>query len=102
MGFSSLSKSMGRKPVTRPTVPLNRKNGTRSEAAPVGRYAVIAMQLGLLRPVAPVEILVGVERRRALQLVIVGVELVGLEPGVVAQPRPGQWQQIGSHAEEAA
>src|ERR1700688_1952338 len=39
--------------------------GVRSEAAPIGRNTVVAMQLGLLRAIAPVEILVGAERWRA-------------------------------------
>src|SRR5262245_4505843 len=51
----------------------------RSEAAPVRRHAVIAMQFGFLRAIAPVEILVGTERRRALQLFIIDVEFVGFE-----------------------
>src|SRR6478735_3854832 len=58
---------------------------SRSEPAPIGRYSVIAMQLRFLRAIAPVEILVGTERRRAPQLVIVDVELIGLELAVVAK-----------------
>ena len=60
------------------------------------------MQLRFLRAIAPVEILVGAERRRAPELVIVDVELVGLDPRVVGQARPRQRKQSGSHAEEAA
>src|SRR3984957_8892682 len=75
---------------------------SRSEAAPIGRNAVVAVQLGLLRTIAPVEILIGAERWRASQLLTIDVELVGFEPGTVGQARPWQRQQIGSHAEEAA
>src|SRR5712671_4673035 len=75
---------------------------SRSEAAPIGRYSVIAMQLCFLRAIAPVEILVGAERRRAPQLVIVDVKLIGLEFGVVGQTRPWQREQVGSHAKEPA
>src|SRR6476646_5348147 len=75
---------------------------TRSEAAPIGRDAVIAMQFGFLRPIAPVEILVCTKRRRALQLVILDVDFVGLEFRVVAKLAPGQWQKVGTQAEEAA
>src|SRR5688500_9238539 len=39
----------------------NRCAALRSEAAPVRRHAVIAMQLSFLRAIAPVEILVGTE-----------------------------------------
>src|SRR4051794_3706019 len=60
------------------------------------------MQFHFLRTITPVEILVGAKRWRALQLVIVDVELVGFEPRAVAQPAPRQWKQVGSHAEEAA
>ena len=60
------------------------------------------MQFLFLRTIAPVEILVGAERRRALQFVVVDVEFVGLEPGAVAKPAPRQRQQIGADAEEAA
>src|SRR5207248_977269 len=67
---------------------------SRSETTPVGRYSVVAMQRGLLRAIAPVEILVGAERRRVLQLVILDVELISLEASVVAKPRPGQRQQV--------
>src|SRR5207245_11019461 len=74
----------------------------RSEAAPVGRHAVVAMQFRFLRPIAPLEILVSAERWRALQLLIVNVEFVGFAPHVVTQFAPRQWKQIGSHAKEAA
>src|SRR5450759_3200725 len=74
----------------------------RSEPAPVRRYSVIAMQLRFLRAIAPVEIPVGAERRRAPELVIVGIELVSLDPRVVGQARPRQREQVGSHAEEPA
>src|SRR5262245_58712600 len=60
------------------------------------------MQLSFLRAIAPVEILVGTERRRASQFFIVDVELVGLEPWIVAEARPGQWKQTGAYAEKAA
>src|ERR1700733_8409690 len=50
-----------------------------SEAAPVGRNSVIAMQFGFLRAIAPVEILVGTERRRPPEFVVIDVELVRLE-----------------------
>jgi hypothetical protein len=46
------------------------------------------MQLRFLRTIAPVEILVGAERRRAPELVIVDIELVGLDPRVVGWARP--------------
>src|SRR5580704_11025262 len=72
----------------------------RSEATPIRRDAVITVQLGFLRTIAPVEILVGAERWRASQFLIIDVELVGFEPGVVGQTRPWQRQQIGAHAEE--
>src|SRR5216684_5057435 len=74
----------------------------RSEPAPIRWYTVVAMQFGLLRAIAPVEILVGVERRRPPQFVILDVELIGLEFRVVAQTRPWQRQQAGSHAEKSA
>src|SRR5690242_11391701 len=61
----------------------------RSKAAPVRRHAVISMQLRFLCAIAPVEILVGTERRRALQLLIVDVEFVGFELRVVAKPSHG-------------
>src|SRR5580700_12038545 len=70
----------------------------RSESAPVWRYSVIAMQLGFLRAVAPVEILVGAERRRTPEFFVVDVEFVGLEPRIVAKARPRQRQQVGAHA----
>src|SRR6202035_492370 len=73
-----------------------------SEPAPIGRYSVIAMQLRFLRAIAPVEILVGAERRRAPEFVIVDVELVGFELRVIGEARPGERQQVGSHAEEPA
>ena len=60
------------------------------------------MQLRFLRAIAPVEILVGAERRRAPELVIVDIELVGLDPPVVGQARPRQRKQVGSNAEEPA
>src|SRR5258708_32245134 len=50
----------------------------RSESAPVRRYSLIAMQLRFLRAIAPIEILVGAESRRATQLFIVAVQLVRL------------------------
>src|ERR1700686_3958302 len=89
------------KPATSSCVPKI-STGTKSEAAPIRRHAGIAVQFRFLRTIAPVELLVGSERRRALQLVIVDVEFVGFEPGVVAKPAPGQRKQIGSHAEEPA
>src|SRR5260221_6373138 len=55
----------------------------RSESAPIWRYSVIAMQLGFLRTIAPIEIVVGAERRRAAQFFIVDVEFVGLEFRIV-------------------
>src|ERR1700687_1470616 len=74
----------------------------RSETAPVWRYSVITMQLRFLRAIAPVEILVGAEGRRAPQLVLVDIELIGFEGGVVGETRPRQRQQAGSHAEKPA
>src|SRR3954462_4628900 len=74
----------------------------RSKAAPVRRHAVVAMQFGFLGAIAPVEILVGAERRRALQLLIVDVELVGFELRAVAKSSPRQRNQIGADAEKAA
>src|SRR6185437_3854548 len=76
--------------------------GTRSETAPIGWDPVIAMQLGFLRTIAPVKILVGMERRRPLQLFVSDVEHVGFELGVVGKTGPRQRQQAGSDAEEAA
>src|SRR3977135_4196543 len=73
-----------------------------SESAPIRRDVIIAMQRFFLGTIAPAEVLGGAERRRASQLVIVDVELIGFELPVVAQPRPRQRQQAGSHAEEAA
>src|ERR1700754_4141823 len=78
------------------------RGNLRSKAAPIGRHAVVAMQFDFLRPIAPIEIPVGAKRRRAFQLVIVDVELVGFEAGVVVQLAPGQRQEIAAHAEEAA
>src|SRR4029079_12916443 len=78
-----------------------RQNGRpRSEAAQVRGHAVIAMQLFFLGAIAPVEILVGPERRRALQFFIVDVEFVGFEPGVVAKPSPRQRNQVGADAQK--
>src|SRR5258705_13035756 len=74
----------------------------RSETAPIGRDAVVAMQFGFLRPIAPVEILVGTKRRRALQFVILDVDFVGFEFRVVAKLAPRQRQKIGAQAKEAA
>src|SRR5258708_33528914 len=102
MSSPSVRKSIRGKPVTAPSVPQFCKETLRSKAAPVRRHAVIAMQLRFLRTIAPVEILVGAERRRALQLLILDVEFVGLESGAVAEPAPGQRNQIGSDAEKAA
>src|SRR5205085_10618769 len=59
-------------------------------------------QLRFLGTIAPVEILIGAERRRALQLVIVDVEFIGFEFRAVTQPAPRQWKQAGSHTEETA
>src|ERR1700730_6342363 len=75
---------------------------SRSEAAPIWRCSVIAVQLRFLRTIAPVEIQVGAERRRAPEFLIVDVELVGLESGVVGEARPWHRKQGGSHAEEPA
>ena len=54
-------------------------------AAPIRRHAATAVQLRFLRTIAPIEILVRAERRRALQLFVVDVEFVGFEFDVVAQ-----------------
>src|ERR1700738_1353195 len=78
------------------------KRNKQSEATPVWRYAIIAMQLCFLRTVAPIEILVRAERRRVFQLVIVDVEFVRLEPHIVAKATPGQRKQVRSHAKEPA
>ena len=48
-------------------------------------HAVIAVQFRFLRTIAPIEILVRAERRRALQLLVVNVGFVGFEFDVVAQ-----------------
>src|SRR5882757_3608715 len=101
MSSSSVQKSMLEKPVRSPSVPCFLRGILRSKAAPVRRHAVIAMQFRFLRTIAPVEILVGAERRRAFQLLIPDIEFVGLEPGAVAKPAPRQRQQIGPHAEES-
>src|SRR5258708_26504069 len=71
----------------------------RSESAPVRRYSVIAMQLGFLRAIAPIKILVGAEGWRAAQFFIVDVEFVGLEFRIVLEAPPRQRKQIGSDAE---
>ena len=60
------------------------------------------MQLGFLRTIAPVEILVGAERRRPLQFLVVDVEHIGFELRVVGETGPRQRQQAGSDAKEAA
>src|SRR5665213_1494433 len=99
VGFRGTSRR-GRQPARRRGVAQFFK--ARSEPAPVGRDAVVAMQLRFLRAIAPVEILVGAERRRAPQFLIVDVELIGFEPGIVGETRPWQRQQAGSHAEETA
>ena len=43
------------------TMPVASCPNARSEAAPVRRNSVVAMQFGFLRAIAPVEILVGTE-----------------------------------------
>src|SRR5438874_8340250 len=100
--FSSVQKFAGGEPFMSARVPQISQGNVRSKAAPVWRHAVVAMQLRFLRTITPIEILVRPERRCALQLVFADVEFVRLEPGVVAQPAPGQWKQIGPHAEESA
>ena len=66
----------------------------RSESAPVRWGSVIAMQFGFLRAIAPVEILVGAERRRAPQFLVVDVEFVGFEPGIVRETRHGSGSRL--------
>src|SRR5260221_9082287 len=73
-----------------------------SETAPIRRYPVIAVQLRLLRTIAPVEVLVGPKGRRALQLLIVDIEFVGAESRIIGETPPRQRKQVGAHAEEAA
>src|SRR5882724_580221 len=102
MSSPSVRKSIPGKPVNAPSVPQFYKETLRSKAAPVRRHAVVAMQLRFLRTIAPVEILVGAERRRALQLLIFDVEFVGLEPGAVAEPARRQGRQVGTYSEDAA
>src|SRR6184192_237783 len=63
--FLLISETLGENPALQQVFHVFRvKHGgatLQSEAAPVRRHAVIPMQLGFLRAIAPVEILVGTE-----------------------------------------
>src|SRR5215813_11174573 len=70
--------------------------------APIRRHAVVVVNLDFAAAVAPVEVLAGGKRRRALQLLLGEIEMVGTERAIVSQARPGDRDMLLSHAEEAA
>src|SRR5262245_40589711 len=70
--------------------------------APIRRHTVVVVNLDFAAAVAPVEVLAGGKRRRALQFLLGEIEMVGAERAIVSQARPGDRDMLLSHAEEAA
>src|SRR5262245_65582383 len=70
--------------------------------APIRRHAVVVVNLDFAAAVAPVEILSGAKRRRALQFLLGEIEVIGAKRTIVSQARPGDRAVLLSHAEEAA
>src|SRR6266436_7692062 len=70
--------------------------------APIRRHAVAVVDLDFATAVAPVEVLPGGKRRRALQFLLGEIEMVSAERAIVSQARPGDRQMLLSHPEEAA
>src|SRR3984893_18183907 len=70
--------------------------------APIGRHAIVVVNLDFAAAVAPVEVLPDGKRRRALQLLLGEIEVVSAEHAIVSQARPGERQRLLSHPEEAA
>src|SRR5882724_4159430 len=69
---------------------------------PVGPHPIEVVDLDLFTAVAPVEVLVGPERRRALQFLFSQIELIGTERPLVVEPCPWNRQVLPSDPEKAA
>src|SRR5882757_7988581 len=69
---------------------------------PIGRHAVVILNLDLPAAVAPIELLAGGDRRRLAQILIAEIEMIGTEHAIVDQPRPGNRRMLLSDAEKAA
>src|ERR1700751_5679925 len=81
--------------------------GIRSHAsgligAPIRRHTIVVVNLDFAAAVAPVEVLPGGKRRRALQFLLREIEMVSAERAIVSQTCPGDRQMLLSHPEEAA
>src|SRR5262245_13623465 len=68
--------------------------------APIRRHPVVVVNLDFAAAVAPVEVLPGAKRRRALQFLLSEIEMIGAERAIVSQARPGNRDMLLSHAEE--
>src|SRR5262245_4987153 len=68
--------------------------------APIRRHPVVVVNLDFAAAVAPVKVLPGAKRRRALQFLLGEIEMIGAERAIVSQARPGNRDMLLSHAEE--
>src|SRR5690349_2555419 len=93
-----------RRPISAGRIPTCRKSSrglmpaTRSDRglirAPIGRHAIEIVDVDFLAAIAPIEFLIGGERRRALELLVSDVDVISAERAIVFQPRPRDWQML--------